>query len=91
MFGALAFLEIAYNDSLEHFLTLVEVKPMKKNWGTPNWVQNWDFSHFLEVASLVFLDIAQDSGLKTISNTQHSWNLQINFVAQILAEIIFLF
>ena len=33
---------------------------MKKNSGPLNWVQNQSFCHFLKVASLVFLDIAQD-------------------------------
>ena len=33
---------------------------MKKNWGAPNWVQNQGFCYFLKVASLVFLDIAQN-------------------------------
>ena len=36
---------------------------MKKNLEPTNWVQNEGFWHFLKVASLVFLDIAQDCSL----------------------------
>ena len=36
---------------------------MKKNLEAPNWVQDEGFWHFLKVASLVFLDIAQDCSL----------------------------
>ena len=36
---------------------------MTKNLGAPNWVRSYSFCHFLEVASLVFLDIAQDYSL----------------------------
>ena len=36
---------------------------MKKNSGVSNWVGNQGFYHFLKVASLVFLDIAQDCSL----------------------------
>ena len=41
----------------------MEVKPMNKISGTPYTVQNLGFCHFLKVASLVFLDIAQDCNL----------------------------
>ena len=36
---------------------------MKKILGAQNWVWNYGFCHFLEVVSLVSLDIAQDCSL----------------------------
>ena len=36
---------------------------MKKIPGGRTWVGNQDFGHFLKVASVVFLDIAQDFSL----------------------------
>ena len=36
---------------------------MKKILGVPNWVQNVGFCHFLQVASLIFLDVVQDCSL----------------------------
>ena len=36
---------------------------MEKILRTQNWVRSWRFCHFLKVASLAFLDIAQDCSL----------------------------
>ena len=36
---------------------------MAKISGDKNWVRNYGFCHFLKVASLYFLDIAQDCSL----------------------------
>ena len=42
------------------FLLYCIVKTQGKKLGTQNWAQNYNFRHFLKVASLVFLDIAED-------------------------------
>ena len=58
--------------------------------GVPNWVQNQCFRHFLKVASLVSLDIAQDCSLGqclTVSRAETSNKKKI--VAQTGAEMIF--
>ena len=39
-FGSLVFLEIAYNDSFQQFLTSSRSKTYKKNFGGPNLAQN---------------------------------------------------
>ena len=39
------------------------VKTHEKNSGTPIWVRNESFCHFVKVASLVFNDISQDCSL----------------------------
>ena len=44
-------------------LQLVEVKPMKKNFGGLKFGPKFGFWNFLKVALLVFLDIAQDCSL----------------------------
>ena len=62
-FDSIVFLEITYDDSLEHCLTNSRGKPHGKISGAPNWVRNQGFCHFLKVASFVFLDIAQDCSL----------------------------
>lgn len=36
---------------------------MKKILGAPNWVRNYGFCHFLEVATLYFPYIGQDCSL----------------------------
>ena len=53
------------------------VKPIKKVSGAPNWVRNDGFCHFLKVASLFFLDIAQDCSLGpcATSSRAETWNL----------------
>ena len=58
-FGPLVFLEIAQDDSLEHFLTTSRGKNHGKKFGDPNWIRNQGSCHFRKVASY-FLDIAQD-------------------------------
>ena len=45
-------------------LQLVEVKPMKKNFGGLKFGPKFGFWNFLKVALLVFLDIAQDCSLR---------------------------
>ena len=66
---------------------------MKKISGTPNWVRNCGFCHFLKVASLVFLDIAQDCSLGqclTSSRAETSKKkVKKKFITQIGAEMIF--
>ena len=42
------------------FLLYCIVKTQGKKLGTQNWAQNYNSRHFLKVASLVFLDIAED-------------------------------
>ena len=44
-------------------LQLVEVNPMKKNYGGLKFGPKFGFWNFLKVALLVFLDIAQDCSL----------------------------
>ena len=41
---------------------------MKKIPGGRTWVGNQDFGHFLKVASVVFLDIAQDFSLGNVKH-----------------------
>ena len=48
------------DDSLEHCLTTSRGKTHEKSFGAPSCVQNQGFYHFLNVASIVFLNIAQD-------------------------------
>ena len=55
------FLEIAYNDSFQQYLTSCRDKIYKKNWGTkfgPKQPRLGFFSYFLKFGSLVFLEIA---------------------------------
>ena len=57
---SLVFLEIGYDDSLDHCLSTTRVKAPERIffWGRgASWVCNWVFCHFLKVASLVFLDM----------------------------------
>ena len=61
---------------------------MKKNWGAPNWVQNQGFCYFLKVASLVFLDIAQNCILgQCLTSSRAETSKKI--VAEIGTEMIF--
>ena len=52
---------------MEQCLTTSKGKTPEKNWGAQNWVRNWFFCHFLKLALLVFLDIAQDCSFLTSS------------------------
>ena len=47
------------------------------------------FCHFLKVASLVFLDIAQDCSLGQCLTSSRAETLNTKFVGQIGAEVIF--
>ena len=59
-FGSLVFLEMVQDNSWEHCLTTRRVKTLEKIFWAPNWVRNQSSCHFLQVASLVFLDITLD-------------------------------
>ena len=59
-FDPFVFVEIAYDDSFEHWLTTSEVKPMEKNTGTQTGSKIRDFAIF----SLYSLDIAQDCSFR---------------------------
>ena len=48
---------------LEHCVTTARGKTHGKTWGDPNGVQNWGFCHYIKVAPLVFVNIAQDCSL----------------------------
>ena len=54
---------------------------MKKIFETPNWIQN--------VASLIFLNIAQDCSLRQCLTSNRAETSRKNFVAQNEAEMIF--
>ena len=58
---------------------------MKKSLGTPNWVRNWGFCHFLKATSLVFLDIVEDHRQCLTSNRAETTK---KLLAQIGAELI---
>ena len=74
MFASLVFLDIAQDESLEHFLTTNRGKTHeKKIWGAPNWVRNYSFCHFPKVTSLVFLDIAKDCSLGQFLTERNLW------------------
>ena len=65
---------------------------MGKILETPNWVRNEGFCHFFEVASLIFLDIAQDCSLGQCVTSSRAETSKKNlkkkkFVAQIGDEI----
>ena len=64
---------------------LVKIKFTKKNLGAKNWVRNYVFRHFLKLASLVFLDIAQDCSLGQCLTSTRAETSEKNFVAQIRA------
>ena len=53
-------MEIAQCDSVEHCLTTSRGKIYEKKIGSAKLGPKLGFLHFLKVASLVFLDIAQD-------------------------------
>ena len=61
---------------------------MKKILGAQNWVWNYGFCHFLEVASLVSLDIAQDCSLGQCLTSIRAKTSK-KFVAQIGVKMIF--
>ena len=70
-FGSLVFLGIAYNDSLQQFLTSSTGKIyIKIFWaqiwgkGGQNQIRNQVFCHFLKFGSLDFLDIAYNDSLQ---------------------------
>ena len=66
-FGSLVFLENAYNDNLQQFLTSSRGKSYeKKNFlrGGANLGQRRQFCHFLKSGSLVFLEIAYNDSLQ---------------------------
>ena len=79
------FSSLVYQFYWKLVLLEVKVKPMKKSLGTPNWVRNWGFCHFLKATSLVFLDIVEDHRQHLTSNRAET---TINFLAQIGAELI---
>ena len=62
---------------------------MKKISEATNCVQNYDFCHFLKVASLDFLDIAQDCSLGLCLTTARAGTSKKSFVAEIGSEMIF--
>ena len=49
---------------------------MKKILGAPNWVRNLSFCHFLQVASLVFLDVVQDCSLRQCRTSSRAETLK---------------
>ena len=86
-FGPLVFLEIA-QDSLEHCRTTNRVKTHGKHFGEPNRVRNYGFCHFIKVASLYLLDIAQDCSLGQCLTSSRAETSKKMFVAEIEAKII---
>ena len=70
-FGSLVFLQLAYNDRLQEFITFSRVKPTKKVLGDLIWaktgqnlVQNQVFCHFLKFSLLVLLEIAYNDSFQ---------------------------
>ena len=70
-FGSLVFLQLAYNDSLQEFITFSRVTPTKKVFGDLIWaktgqnlVQNQVFCHFLKFSLLVLLEIAYNDSFQ---------------------------
>ena len=55
----------------------VEVRPMEKISGDPNWFRNWGFCHFLKVVSY-FPDIAQDCSLGECLTSSRAETLKKN-------------
>ena len=62
---------------------------MNKISGPPNFVGNQGFCDVLKVASLVFLDIAQDCSLGQCLTSSRAETSKIFFEAQIVVEMIF--
>ena len=62
-------------------LQLVEVKPMKKNFGGLKFGPKFGFWNFLKVALLVFLDIAQDCSLGQCLKSSGAGTSKKNFIS----------
>ena len=73
-YGSLVFLQIAYNDSLQQYLTCSPGKIREKTFWGPKSVPKLGFPHFLKFRSLVFLEITYNDSLQqclTTSRAKH--------------------
>ena len=94
-FGSLDFLEVAYNDSLQQYLTSCKITTHKKFFFGAQILAKWAkiepkvsfFWHILKFRSLVFLGIAYSDSLQQCLKSIRGKTLKKKLGAQVLAKI----
>ena len=87
--GPLVFLEIAYNDSLQQYLTFSSRKICVQNFGQmdQNPTQNQVFCNFLKFGSLVFLEIRYNDRLQQCSKSSRGATYRKKFGERIWGKM----